>query len=147
MKKLKEGDRVKRADWEQSDVPAYRDMVGTVRGFDWSVAIVEWDMDRGKISRHPPECLTKMEREDQALSKLFIIWDPSDGSLSRDLEGQINTSGIFGRISADNVYLTTYATYPQDSKSLLEMDIGERMENVCFSLSGERGYYDIVRVR
>lgn len=55
--KFAEGDRVKRADADTSNVPAYCTMEGTVVGFVWTRVLVKWDMDGGKVSSHLREDL------------------------------------------------------------------------------------------
>ena len=56
MEKLKVGDRVKHSDADDpSSIPAYRDMRGTVTGFDWSYILVNWDCDGKLNSRALPE--------------------------------------------------------------------------------------------
>ena len=57
---LKTGDRVKRSDAD-AGIPAYRDMRGTIEGFDWTYAIVRWDIDptTAPPSRHRPEDLVR----------------------------------------------------------------------------------------
>lgn len=60
--KLKVGDRVMRADVEETSIPAYRDMRGTVVGFDWTYILVQWDLDdEGVTSRQFPEWLKLVE--------------------------------------------------------------------------------------
>jgi hypothetical protein len=46
----------------------------------------------------------------------------------------------------NNVYLRTYGVYPKGSKRLKELSVGERIQNVVFALSGEKGSYEIWRV-
>lgn len=79
--------------------------------------------------------------------KKFIIWDRKDNDRPReDEDGNIISAGIIGVVSGDNVYITTYGVIPQDSKPVSELEVGERSENVRFSLSGSSGLYDIYRV-
>jgi hypothetical protein len=55
-RKLQVGDRVRRSDANSNSIPAYRDMVGTVMGFDWTRVQVLWAMDfPGMPSSHAPE--------------------------------------------------------------------------------------------
>ena len=50
MRKLKKGDRVRMADALEGDkIAAYRSMVGTVTGFDWTNVLVQWDIDDVKF--------------------------------------------------------------------------------------------------
>lgn len=79
----------------------------------------------------------------------FIIWDPKDNYRpSMDEQGnEIVSDGVIGRVGPNNVYLTTYARYPKDAKALRELEVGECIKGVVFSLSGSRGVYDIYRVQ
>lgn len=72
--------------------------------------------------------------------KRFILWDPKDGFPT---EG---SSGILGRITINNVYLTTYAEYPCHKRPQ-DLLVGEAIRSVKFSLSFERGLYDIIRIK
>lgn len=45
--------------------------------------------------------------------KKYILWDPQEGEPKRDEEGNITADGVMGRLTGDNVYLTTYATYAE----------------------------------
>lgn len=78
----------------------------------------------------------------------FILWDPKDNYVpSTDEEGnEIISDGVLGRLSPNNVYLTTYARYPDGAPALRELEVGECIKGVMFRLSGERGTYDIYRV-
>lgn len=60
---------------------------------------------------------------------------------------EIVSDGVIGRVGPNNVYLTTYACYPKDAKALRELEVGECIKSVVFSLSGSRGVYDIYRVQ
>jgi len=80
--------------------------------------------------------------------KKFIIWDPKDNYRPRcDDDGNIVSDGVTGRIGEDNVYLTTYADYPPSSKKLSELEVGESIKKVRYSLSGSSGLYDVYRVQ
>jgi len=85
------------------------------------------------------------------MQKKFIIWDPKDG-LPRygDWEcgdgDKIISDGVLGRVTEDNVYLTTYAEYPGDMRPK-DLETTESIIGVVFRLSGERGVYDIYRVQ
>ena len=77
----------------------------------------------------------------------FILWDRRDGdrpSFDYDTD-QFISDGIIGRITEDNVYLTTYADYP-DGKRPKDLKVGERISGVRYTLSGGKGHYDIWRV-
>jgi hypothetical protein len=80
------------------------------------------------------------------MEKQFIIWDPKDGRPSRD-DGRIVSDGCIGRIGLDNVYLTAYGAREHGSKTYDELEVGESVLNVTFRLSGQKGVYDIYRVR
>lgn len=79
--------------------------------------------------------------------KKFILWDPRDNYRpSTDEEGnEIVSDGVLGRLSSDNVYLTTYAQYPGDKRPD-DLRVGEYIKGVHFRLSGEHGVYDVYRV-
>lgn len=78
--------------------------------------------------------------------KKFIIWDfKRDGHPQRNDTGEFVSGGVFGFIDEDNVYLTTYAQYPGERRPK-DLMVGERIQNVKFNLSGEKGVYDIWRV-
>ena len=80
--------------------------------------------------------------------KKFIIWDPKDGSRPRvDDEGNIVSDGLIGRVTQNNVYLTTYAGYPNNSQPLGDLPVGGGVYGVKFSLSGSTGFYDVYRVQ
>jgi len=77
----------------------------------------------------------------------FILWDCKDNYRPMtDEEGnQIISDGVLGRLSLDNVYLTTYARYPGELRPA-DLEVGECIKAVGFHLSGEHGVYDIYRV-
>lgn len=80
--------------------------------------------------------------------KKFIIWDTRDGNgLPRvDDDGQIVSEGVLGRITENNVYLRAYPRWPEGAKPVSELEVGEAIKNVKYSLSGSSGYYDVYRV-
>lgn len=67
----------------------------------------------------------------------FKIVDPGQSAGSTD--------GAIGVVGPDNAYIKTYAVYP-DMKRPTDLDVGEKIANVKYSLSGSIGFYDIVRV-
>ncbi len=74
----------------------------------------------------------------------FILWDPNDGRIPLD-GGKVATAGLLGVVGADNVYLTSYAGYP-DGRRPIDLEIGQRIAGVKYSLSGSKGTYDVYRV-
>lgn len=79
--------------------------------------------------------------------KQFIIWDPKDGDPRRNDSGEFISDGIIGRVGIHNAYMEIYAEFPEDSKSLKDLEVGERVQGVKYSLSGTSGIYDIHRVK
>jgi hypothetical protein len=78
----------------------------------------------------------------------YILWDRKDGPAPpRDQQtGEFLTSGCLGQVSVNNVYLTSYARWP-DWRRPYHLPVGSVIPGVRFCLSGERGEYDIYRVR
>ena len=56
-----------------------------------------------------------------------------------------NSSGLIGVVGPDNVYIKIYPAYDGD-KSPTDLEVGEKIANAKYNLSGSTGYYDIVRV-
>lgn len=77
--------------------------------------------------------------------KRFIIWNPRDGAPFRDDEGNITSSGLVGRIGEDNAFLRAYAGWP-DERRPGDLEVGQRIEGVKYSLSVTTGHYEIWRV-
>jgi hypothetical protein len=76
--------------------------------------------------------------------KRFILWNRErDGELRYPDE---QTEGVLGQLSLDNVYLQTYARYPDDKRPD-DLKVGECIQGVAYSMSGQRGTYDVYRVR
>jgi len=73
----------------------------------------------------------------------YILWNSKRDGKPRYPDE--TTDGVLGRLSHNNVYLSTYACYPDDRRPS-DLAVGQCIENVRFSLSGEVGYYDIYRV-
>ena len=82
--------------------------------------------------------------------KKFILWDPKDGMppVREGVDGtvEVNSGGILGVLTEDNVYLTTYAQYPKDTTHR-DLAAGECEQGVKFNLSGESGFYEVHRVQ
>jgi hypothetical protein len=80
--------------------------------------------------------------------KKFILWDKRDGTGSPGLDGDgsIVSDGVVGRVEISNAYLTSYGSYPDDKRPS-DLEIGDCIENVTYSLSGSLGEYDIYRVK
>jgi hypothetical protein len=79
----------------------------------------------------------------------FIIWDPKDGNGLPRVDpdtGAITSDGVLGRITEDNVYLRAYPTWPADAKPIAELEVGEPIFGVRYTLSGGSGFYDVYRV-
>ena len=77
--------------------------------------------------------------------KRFIIWNPKDGHVRRDDDGNIISDGVIGRVSIGNAYIKIYPKFSVDKRPA-DLEVGERIEYVKYALSGEIGYYDIYRV-
>lgn len=74
----------------------------------------------------------------------FVLWNlERDGELRYPDE---QTTGVLGQITLDNVYLRAYARYPDDRRPD-DLEVGERIEGVVYRMSGQRGVYDVYRVR
>jgi hypothetical protein len=80
-------------------------------------------------------------------NKAFILWDPKDGDPPRDEGGGFRTSGAVGEIGQDNVYLRAHAQFPSLTRPEDLEYVGARIQGVTFRLSGEKGTYDVYRVR
>jgi hypothetical protein len=63
----------------------------------------------------------------------------------RNDDGSIATDGAIGRITADNVYIATYAEN-LSREELDALEVGGHISDVRYHLSGEEGHYDIYRV-
>lgn len=87
--------------------------------------------------------LRKWERGD---GRKFILRHPSSGPLRESDDGYIVEDGVMGCLDSTNVYLTTYAEWP-DRRRPKDIGVGERIRGVKFRLSGECGVYDVYRVK
>ena len=86
-----------------------------------------------------------MEATTPATAK-YILWDTRDGYRPRcDEDGEIVSDGLLGRITVDNVYLRTYASYPDDKRPA-DLTVGGAIKGVGYNLSGAKGTYDVYRV-
>jgi len=74
----------------------------------------------------------------------FIIYEQNSHPLVAD-NGNIISDGIIGRVTLNNVYLTAYAMYPNKQRPK-DLEIGECITGVRYSLSDETGMYNIYRV-
>lgn len=80
------------------------------------------------------------------MSAKFILWDTKDGAPRVDEEtGEITSDGAVGRITAENAFLAVYASYP-DARRPVDLEVGESIPRVTYSLSGGFGMYDVIRV-
>lgn len=87
------------------------------------------------------------DNEEELMKKLkFILWSKKDGPLPKKEDGSINTGGVLGLIDENNVYLTTYAEYP-DERRPADLEVGDCIGNVKYRLGGEAGVYDVYRVK
>lgn len=77
--------------------------------------------------------------------KKFILWDPGHGAPRRDSDGNIDSEGLIGRITEGNAYLSAYASYP-DARRPADLEVGEKIDQVSYSLSGSYGVYTVYRV-
>lgn len=73
----------------------------------------------------------------------FIVWDEKIGPVPRSEDGGYMTSGLMGVIEEENVYLKSYAHYPE--KRPTELEVHERC-TATFGLSGSKGTYKIIRI-
>jgi len=73
----------------------------------------------------------------------YILWDTRKDGVLRYPDS--DTVGILGKLTLDNVYISTYAQYP-DGKHARNLQVGEHIKDVKFTLSGGKGLYDIYRV-
>lgn len=80
------------------------------------------------------------------MEKKFIIWDEGDGHPRREDSGEFISSGLVGVVTLDNAFLTTYGARPEGSKAYDALEVGERVVDVLFSLSGSKGRYSVYRV-
>lgn len=76
--------------------------------------------------------------------KRFILWDAEKGEPRRDHDGSYLTSGAIGHVHEDNVYLTSYAIYP-DARRPKDLAVHERICGVRWAMSFTHGMYDIIR--
>ena len=71
----------------------------------------------------------------------FVLVEPGTPVFVED--GVPSTSGIFGTLPVDNVYVSVYGVF--DGKMPHTLSVGERTLGV-YRLSGERGEYEVVRI-
>jgi len=100
------------------------------------VAYRDWKDNVPKFILHPSSVETRNRT------------DPNYNDKPRmDEDGKIIGEGAIGRVTADNVYLTSYPEWPKGAKRLADLEVGEFIRAVRYSLSGSVGYYDIYRVQ
>jgi hypothetical protein len=75
----------------------------------------------------------------------FILCDSDRGEPRRDESGNYLTSGAIGVVDEENVYLTTYAKYP-DARRPWDLAVHERLRGVEYSMAWTHGMYDIIRI-
>jgi hypothetical protein len=80
------------------------------------------------------------------MEKRFVLWNTQRDGEPRVRDVDETASGVLGQITENNVYLTTYASYPDDKRPA-DLEVGERIRDVIYRLSGQRGVYDVYRVR
>lgn len=82
------------------------------------------------------------------MSMRFIIWDPREGDPPRTSDGDFNTSGLIGWLEINNVYLRTYAVWPDgfSADSLKALGVGQCVRGVMWRLGDTKGTYDVYRV-
>jgi len=74
----------------------------------------------------------------------FILLNQSLPASERGGDGP-DAGGALGRIGLDNVYLATYGSRPEGSKSYADLAIGEEVPNVRYALSGQKATLYTVR--
>lgn len=79
--------------------------------------------------------------------KRFIIWDEADGRPRKDELLEFISDGLIGRIGLDNAYLRTYGVRPEGAPQYSELEVGQAVHDVKFSLSGSKGQYSVYRVK
>jgi len=83
------------------------------------------------------------------MERVFIIWDPRDGAVRTDDDGNIISDGLIGRVGGDNVYVRVYAEYPPGTPMLVNgepaLEVGQ-FARADFRLSGSHGRYHVYRV-
>jgi hypothetical protein len=88
------------------------------------------------------------EREWRDQRPQYILFSTEEGPRPRvDDDGMITTDGVMGRIGPDNIYLNAYAKWPRGAKRLADLEVGERIKDVEYRLSGEKATYDVYRVK
>jgi hypothetical protein len=75
----------------------------------------------------------------------FILWDQDRGEPLRGNGGEYLTSGAIGVIDEENVYLATYAKYP-DARRPKDLPVHGRICGVEYSMAWTHGVYDIIRI-
>jgi hypothetical protein len=82
-----------------------------------------------------------------ATERRYILHDHSlNEDPQRNADGAIVSEGALGRLGIGNGYLTTYGSYPAESRRPGDLGVGEAIHGVTYNLSGGRGVYSIYRV-
>lgn len=95
------------------------------------------------VSEHLNNDVLKALKEEDDVKK-FILVGPGEPVHIED--GEPSTRGVLGILHEDNVYITAYAQWHEDSHNAKTIEVGERAQ-ATYRLSGEKGTYDVVRVR
>lgn len=81
------------------------------------------------------------------MEKQFILWDEADGRPRKNEDGDWMSDGLVGRIGIGNAYLAAYGVRPEGAPAYDDLEVGEAVHDVVFSLSGSKGRYSVYRVR
>jgi hypothetical protein len=92
------------------------------------------------------QCFVAFRDWKESVPKFILHSQTRDSPIPMYDEDRIISDGVLGRITEQNVYLTTYAQWP-DEKRPADLEVGECIKGVYFSLSGSKGWYDIYRVQ
>lgn len=130
--------------WDPAQLSNWSSYDGTGTHPECFHEIYDEEINEWRSFLQPNEIIRLIDRYRHKEAK-FILWDPADGQVPLDDEGRINTSGILGRLTTNNIYLQGYAQYP-DHRRPESLEVNEAIHNVVFALSGECGAYSVIRV-